>query len=211
MKSCYVARMNFIAFDTETTGIKPDQDRIIEIGAVKFINGEPGDRFETLINPGIPIPLGASRVNGITDAMVADAPKIEDKLTAFAAFCGDLPLVAHNAPFDFKFIKAAVEEHRSNAPLGTVLDSCELARKMIPGVINYKLSTLVAHFGFPTTTFHRATDDAIYCGLLFLKLIERRHKMGEPVSVADIVRVNGKAELKFPQPSPSTNQLDLFG
>lgn len=203
--------MNFIAFDTETTGIKPDQDRIIEIGAVKFNNGEPGERFETLINPGIPIPIGASRVNGITDDMVANAPKIETKLEEFANFCGELPLVAHNAPFDFKFIKAAVEAHRSKAPLGTILDSCELARKMLPGIINYKLSTLVAHFRFPTTTFHRAADDAVYCGLLFHELIQMRHKMGDPVSVADIVKVIGKAELKFPQPGPAADQLDLFG
>ncbi|MFC1467575.1 PolC-type DNA polymerase III [Verrucomicrobiota bacterium] len=203
--------MNFIAFDTETTGIKPGQDRIIELGAVKFINGEPGDRFETLINPGVPIPPGASRVNGITDDMVADAPKIETKLDEFAAFCGDMPLVAHNAPFDFKFIKAAIETHRSQAPKGTVLDSCELARKMLPNMINYKLGTLVAHFQFPTTTFHRAADDAVYCGLLFQRLIEMRHKLGEPVSVADIVKVIGKAELKLPQLAPATDQLDLFG
>jgi DNA polymerase-3 subunit epsilon len=203
--------MNFIAFDTETTGIKPGHDRIIEIGAVKFINGEPGARFETLINPGVPIPFGATRVNGITDDMVADAPQIEAKLDDFAAFCGDLPLVAHNAPFDYKFIKAAIETHRSKAPSGTILDSCELSRKTLPNMINYKLSTLVAHFKFPTTTFHRAADDAVYCGLLFYELIQMRYRMGESVSVADIVQAIGKAELQFPQLGPASNQLDLFG
>ena len=203
--------MNFIAFDTETTGIKPGQDRIIELGAVKFIDGKPGERFETLINPCMPIPPGASRVNGITDDMVADAPRIEAKLDELADFCGDLPLVAHNAPFDFKFVKAAVEKHRTKAPLGTVLDSCELARKVLPNMINYKLGTLVAHFKFPTTTFHRAADDAVYCGLLFHELIEMRRKLGDPVSVAGIVNVIGKAELKFPKLAPATDQLDLFG
>jgi DNA polymerase-3 subunit epsilon len=204
-------RMNFIAFDTETTGIKPGTDRIIEIGAVRFINGEPAERFETLINPGMPIPYDATRVNGITNDMVADAPSIEAKLDDFAEFCGSLPLVAHNAPFDFKFIKFAIEEQRSAAPKGTVLDSCELARKIIPGMINYKLGTLVAHFKIPSATFHRATDDAIYCGELFQRLIDLRHGSGEPLSVADLVNLIGKAELKFPQLAAQNNQLDLFG
>ncbi len=202
--------MNFIAFDTETTGISHCSDRIIELGAVRFIDGKPCERFETLINPCMPIPWQTSNVNKIFDEMVADAPLIEEKLGEFADFCGDLPLVAHNAPFDFKFVKAAVEQHRGKAPKGLVLDSLELARKTLPRMINYKLGTLVAHFNFPTTTFHRATDDAVYCGLLFHELLQMRRKIGEPVSIEDIVKVIGKAELKFPQFAPASEQLGLF-
>ena len=72
--------MDFIAFDLETTGTVPGVDRIVEIGAVKFSNGQPVETFSTLINPGIPIPEGASRVNGIFDDMVQGQPVIEDIL-----------------------------------------------------------------------------------------------------------------------------------
>jgi DNA polymerase-3 subunit epsilon len=202
--------MDFIAFDLETTGIHPETDRIVEIGAVRFRNDEPAEIFETLIHPGIPIPPQASAVNGITDEMVAEAPDLAVKLEEFADFCGARPLVAHNAPFDFKFVETAVNLGRLKAPRGVVLDSCELARRIVPGVLNYKLSTLIAHLHLPTGNFHRAVDDARCCGLLFCRLLEIRHAAGEPVSVADLVALGGKAERLFSQPADQPSQLDLF-
>lgn len=202
--------MDFIAFDLETTGMHAEQDRIVEIGAVRFRDGAPAETFATLINPGIPIPLGASRVNGITDDMVLNAPPIKQRLAEFADFCGTRTLVAHNAPFDFKFLAAALLRHRIKAPHGTILDSCELARRILPGVLNYKLGTLIAHLQLPTGQFHRAEDDARCCGLLFNRLVEMRHAAGEPVSVADLVQLTGRPELFFPQPAVQADQLSLF-
>lgn len=202
--------MKFIAFDLETTGIKPKEDMIVEIGAVLFDGNRAMKGYGVLINPGVPIPPDASAVNGITNEMVAGKPKIAEVLTDFTDFCGDLPLVAHNAPFDFKFLLEDIKLHHSTAPTGVVLDTLPLARKVFPGLPNYKLGTLVRHFGFPSGTFHRAEEDSTYCGLLFDKLIQTLEMRREPCSVSDLARMMGKGEIRFPQYTPLPDQLDLF-
>ncbi len=203
--------MNFIAFDLETTGIQPKTDAIVEIGAVRFSNGEPGEAFSSLINPECPIPPGASAVNGITDDMVANSPTVQTVLGDLADFCGDSPLVAHNAPFDFKFLLRAVEAHRARAPQGIVLDSCALARIVFPGMINYKLSTLVAHFKFPTGEFHRAEVDSVYCGRLFNRIIEALENAREPTSIQALCTLTKQAHMQFPHYEKQPEQLGLFG
>ena len=105
--------MNFIAFDLETTGVKPSENMIVEVGAVLFDGDRALKGFGTLVDPGIPIPPDASAVNGISDEMVRGKPRIADVLAEFAGFCGDLPVVAHNAPFDFKFLLEDIKLHRA--------------------------------------------------------------------------------------------------
>ncbi len=203
--------MKFIAFDLETTGIKPQKNMIIEIGAVLFDGADAVKTYGTLINPGVPIPPDASAVNGITDEMVADKPYVIDVLAEFSDFCGDLPLVAHNAPFDYKFLLEDVKRHRAMAPRGVILDTLPLVRKIFPGLPNYKLGTLVRHFNFPSGIFHRAEEDSAYCGLLFAKIIQTLGmRQQKPCSIDDLVRMTGKPELRFPQYPPPSNQLDLF-
>ncbi len=202
--------MKFVAFDLETTGIKPKEDMIVEIGAVLFDGAEALKTYGTLINPGIPIPADASAVNGISDEMVVDKPRVADVLGDFADFCGDLPLVAHNAPFDYKFLLEDVKLHRGAAPKGVVLDTLPLARKVFPGLANYKLWTLVRHFNFPSGTFHRAEEDSAYCGLLFDKIIQTLEMRREPCAEADLVKLMGKEAVRFPQLSVQPDQLDLF-
>lgn len=202
--------MEFIAFDLETTGIQPKTDAVVEIGAVRFDGAEPVGTFCTLINPGRPIPPEASAVNGISDEMVADQPVIETVLVDLAEFCGDLPLVAHNAPFDFKFLLNAVETHKAKAPSGIVLDSCALARIVFPGMINYKLGTLVNHFGFPSGNFHRAEVDSVYCGQLFAKIVESLEKGGQSATVPALLDLTKQTLMKFPQYADQPQQLGLF-
>ena len=202
--------MKFIAFDLETTGIKPTADMIVEVGAVLFDGDRAVKGYGTLVDPGVPIPMDASAVNGITDEMVRGKPRIADVLGDFADFCGDLPLVAHNAPFDYKFLLDDVNLHRAAAPKGVVLDTLPLARKIFPRLPNYKLGTLVRHFGFPSGTFHRAEEDSDYCGRLFVKIVQTLEMRGEPCSVADLVRMTGKPEMRFPQFADQPDQLDLF-
>lgn len=202
--------MKFVAFDLETTGTKPKEDMIVEIGAVLFDGPNAVKGYGTLVNPGVPIPPDASAVNGITDDMVAGKPSIAEVLADFADFCGDLPLVAHNAPFDYKFLLDDIERHRGAAPKGAVLDTLPLARKVFPGLPNYRLGTLVRHFGFPSGTFHRAEEDSDYCGRLFDKLVQTLEMRREPCAVEDLVRLTGKPELRFPQYAPQPDQLDLF-
>lgn len=202
--------MKFVAFDLETTGTNPREDMIVEVGAVLFDGSTAIKGFGVLVDPGRSIPPDASAVNGITDEMVRGKPSIRDVLADFAEFCGDLPLVAHNAPFDYKFLLEDVKLHRSAAPRGVVLDTLPLARKIFPGLPNYKLWTLVRHFGFPSGTFHRAEEDSSYCGLLFAKLVETLLQRNEPCSEADLIRMIGKEEMRFPTFTQQPDQLDLF-
>jgi len=202
--------MKFVAFDLETTGTRPKEDMIVEIGAVLFDGDCAMKGYGTLVDPGIPVPPDASAVNGITDDMLHGKPRISDALGEFAEFCGDLPLVAHNAPFDYKFLLEDIKLHRSAAPKGVVLDTLPLARRIFPGLPNYKLGTLVRHFGFPGGTFHRAEEDSAYCGLLFAKIVQTLEMRGESISPDDLVRMTGKLEMRFPQLAPQPDQLDLF-
>lgn len=203
--------MRFIAFDLETTGTVPGVDRIVEIGAVKFNNLEVEAVFSTLINPGKPIPPGATAVNGITDDMVAQAPDIELILPEFSKFCEDLILVAHNAPFDSQFLMADFKRLEVSGPTGTVVDTLPIARKVLPGLPNYKLGTLVQHLKIPSSNFHRAEEDATYCGRLFIELYKRISIAGQPPQIANLVSLTGKPEFKFPQITRQPKQLGLFG
>ena len=183
---------------------------IVEIGAVMFDGSRPVGRYGSLVDPGCPIPPDASAVNGITDEMVRGKPGIADVLGSFAEFCGSLPLVAHNAPFDFKFLLDDVRTHRASAPAGVVLDTLPMARTVFPGLPNYRLWTLVRHFNFPSGTFHRAEEDSNYCGLLFARIIETLELRGEPVSEEALVKMSGREVMRFPQYVEHPDQLDLF-
>jgi len=202
--------MEFIAFDLETTGTQPGTDAIVEIGAVRFSGSQTVQSFGKLINPKVPIPAEASRVNGISDEMVKHAPHLEEVMEDFATFCGSLPLVAHNASFDYKFYLSDVKRLQAPAPTGPVLDTLSLARKVFPGLANYKLWTLVRHFEFPSGTFHRAEEDSTYCGLLFAKIIETLEKRGEELSVENFSKWMGRDAFYFPQFKRDEDQLDLF-
>lgn len=202
--------MNFIAFDLETTGTVAGVDKIVEIGAVRFINNEPEGVFSTLVDPKRPIPAGASNVNGIFDHMVEGKPLIDTLLEPFAEFCGDLPLVAHNAPFDSQFLLAEIKRHESPAPKGLILDTLPIARKVIPGLPNYKLGTLTQHLKIPSGQFHRAEEDANYCGQLFIHLIQRIKVNQVEPSLSQLVALTGKPESYFPIFERSFKQLSFI-
>ncbi len=202
--------MRFIAFDVETTGTIPGNDSIIEIGAVRFVDGVVDSVFSTLIDPKRSIPPGASQVNGITDEMVKGKPVIEDLLDPFADFCSDDIMVAHNANFDAQFLTASIKKFESKAPKGLVLDTLAISRKIIPGLPNYKLGTLVQYLNIPTTDFHRAEEDATYCGHLFLNLIKKISGASLTLPLSNLQILSGKMELRFPQIIKQPKQLDLL-
>ena len=198
---------NFISFDLETTGTLSHIDEIIEIGAVYFENGKVKDRFQSLVFIDKPIPEAATKVNGITDDMLKNQPSIEEILPDFADFCKDHLIVAHNAPFDFQFLLRAIQEHRTTAPRGLVLDTCQLARKSFPQLVNYKLSTLCDYLKIQGNSFHRASEDAFYCGHLFLSILEKNSFSTS--NVKELVQLSDRAPLKFPSVHLDS-QMDLF-
>ncbi|MFD6752427.1 MULTISPECIES: DEDD exonuclease domain-containing protein [Micromonospora] len=152
----------FVVVDLETTGGAPDGGGITEIGAVKVRGGEELGVLATLVNPGVPIPPFITVLTGITEAMLLPAPPIEQVLPSFLEFISDAVLVAHNAPYDVGFLKAACARHGYRWPNPRVLDTAALARRVLlrDEVPNRKLGTLAAYFRAATTPTHRALDDA---------------------------------------------------
>ena len=203
--------MRFVAFDLETTGTLPGVDRIVEVGAVRYVNGEVDAVFSTLVDPQRGIPAGASAVNGITDDMVVGKPKIEELLQPLTEFCGEDLMVAHNAPFDFQFLASEYKRHEMRTPRGLVLCSYQMAKKVYPGMANYKLGTLVQHLQIDAAGFHRAEADATYCAKLFLKMVERITGSAATFPpIPNLVALTGKAEMRFPVIEPQPKQLSLL-
>jgi DNA polymerase-3 subunit epsilon len=154
--------VTFVVLDLETTGGAPDGNGITEIGAVKVQGGEQLGEFGTLVNPGGPIPPFITVLTGITEAMVAPAPTIAEALPALLEFLGGAVFVAHNAPYDTGFLKAACAQHGYRWPMPRVLDTAQLARKVLiqDEVPNHRLGTLAAYFRTATVPNHRALADA---------------------------------------------------
>lgn len=157
-----LAEVTFVVFDLETTGGAPADGGITEIGAVKVRGGEVLGEFQTLVRPETSIPAFISLLTGITDSMVADSPSLGGVLPSFLEFCAGSVLVAHNAPYDVGFLKAACErfDHPWFSP--TVIDTVKLARHIVnkDEAPNRKLHTLAALFGSPIEPDHRALHDA---------------------------------------------------
>jgi DNA polymerase-3 subunit epsilon len=152
----------FVVVDLETTGGAPGGGGITEIGAVKVRGGEVLGEFGTLIHPEERIPPFITVLTGITEVMVGPAPKIDSVLPAFLEFATDAVWVAHNAPYDTGFLKAACTEHGYPWPKPLVLDTAALARRVLirDEVPNHKLATLAHWFRTARQPCHRALDDA---------------------------------------------------
>lgn len=165
----------FIAFDTETTGLSPTRDRIVELAAVIFENGEVINSFSSLVNPRVPMPQAATNVNHITSAMVRSAPSEQKVYSEFVEFLGDAVqaksfIVAHNARFDKDFLVLALKRLGFDADL-LFVDTLELSKKFFPGYSNYKQQTIANNLGLINKNAHRAESDAEICGKIFLKIL----------------------------------------
>jgi len=156
----------FVILDLETSGAAPSTGAgITEIGAVKVRGGEIIGEFQTFVNPQHGLSEFITSLTGITDDMLANAPKIKSVLPDFFEFLGshkETVLVAHNAPFDLGFLKAAATKHQYPWPPYPVIDTVRIARSVLDRdeVPNCKLSTLATFFGATTSPTHRALDDA---------------------------------------------------
>jgi DNA polymerase-3 subunit epsilon len=155
--------LTFCVVDLETTGgSAAGGSMITEIGAVKVRGGEVLGEFQTLVDPGTPIPPFIAVLTGITNGMVAGAPRIETVLPAFLEFAHGCVLVAHNAPFDVGFLQHFAAQQQRAWPRFEVVDTAKLARRVITrdDAPNCKLSSLAQVFGATTTPNHRALADA---------------------------------------------------
>ena len=167
-----------VAFDLETTGFEPQKCEIIEIGAVKLVNGQITDRFQSFVDGGVSVPFHITKLTGISTAMIAGAPSTREALASFAEFCGDSCLAAHNAPFDMGFLTT------HGARFGMAFDqpcadTLMLARHMLRDELpSRKLSSVCEYFDIDMGSHHRADDDAASCAQVLCKLVELLKKQG---------------------------------
>lgn len=171
--------VTFCVLDLETTGGSPADCEITEIGAVKYRSGELVGTYQTLVDPGLPIPPSITILTGITQAMVVDAPRIEAVLPQFLEFIGDAVIVGHNVRFDLSFLNAAALRNGYQRIPNKSVDTAALARRLVrPEVRNLRLQTLAAHFRSPTKPNHRALEDARATAHVLHGLLERVGSLG---------------------------------
>lgn len=151
----------FTVFDTETSGMSPSLDRIVEIAALRVESDGTRTEFHSLVNPLVPISFQASKVHGIDDSMVSEAPTFAQIGKEFSDFAEGSTLVAHNARFDLGFLQESLFREGLSLWQGKTLDSIPIVKRAFPGLSSYSLHSLKRHFalGDGTGTAHRAMSD----------------------------------------------------
>jgi DNA polymerase-3 subunit alpha (Gram-positive type) len=203
---------DYVVFDVETTGLNADTNEIIEIGAWKVQSGVVKEKFNQLIKPQGYLSAEIQKITGITPDMLKDAETIENVLPEFADFCGKLPLLGHNLPFDYGFMLAdsynlGIDFSLAGTRRG--IDTLELSRKLVLG--SHKLCDMADHFGIHIeqtegSSFHRATYDAYVTKLLYdcflrdfpaLGIVTKPRTLGAYHSNTETGRIKNNATLSF--------------
>ena len=167
----------FVAFDLETTGLKSREHHIIEVGAVILKDGQEVDRFQSFVSTTQTLTQQIMDLTGITPKMLEGAPHIREVLPRFLEFCGNRPLIAHNADFDVSFVTAACD--RLGLPYEpTFVDTLILSQNLLPELGKFKLNLVADALSLPEFRHHRAADDALTCGLVYDRLRKRLEETG---------------------------------
>jgi DNA polymerase-3 subunit epsilon len=163
-----ISDVTFCAVDVETSGLRMTS-RVVDVGAVKFELSGRCYQFQSLVNPCEPISAGATDIHGITDTMVANAPRSGDVMPALLNFMRGCVFVAHNAPFYARVIRDELERSRCEVPRHPVVCTLRLAKLRIQGLPDYRLGTVADHLGIDTTDLHGALPDARAAGRVFME------------------------------------------
>lgn len=174
-----VSDVRLVAWDTETTGVSTARDHIVEIAASAFDEEYEHRRFETLVKSPIPMPEAVVKIHGIDDAMLADAPDANSAVEQFGSFLklAGAPrlLLAHNAGFDVGMLLATVKRLRKDVvkefPREIVLDTCMLAKRLLPDLPHHSVEALARHLKIESVRYHRAAQDVKALHLIFLQLL----------------------------------------
>jgi DNA polymerase III epsilon subunit len=201
-------RQRIVAFDTETTGLNVfDGDRVVEFGAVELMMGPDGgveevQHHQFFINPGIPIPRAASKISGITDDDVADAPPFDHVADRVRKILADSILIAHNLSFDRNFLRVELERVGRYWPLTRAeVDTLPLSQRLMPKMRSHRLEAICKELGVPLDNAHRASHDAEACGRVLVE-IARRH--GAPEDLQGFVEWADAVS-----PPPDTGHVDI--
>lgn len=167
------AQTEFIVIDVETTGLSKETDYLLEVAAVRYRDGKEVDSFSSLINPGVNIPKASTKIHGITDGKVRNAPPIEKALPEYLDFLGESLLVAHNASFDIGFLEVWSRRIGFD-PSWKYVDTLTVARRTIDGLPNYKQATVLQSLGHRQSRYHRALDDCRGCAHIMNYGLQKR-------------------------------------
>ncbi|PSQ96938.1 MAG: DEDD exnuclease domain-containing protein [Bacteroidetes bacterium SW_9_63_38] len=183
----HVSDATFVVTDTETTGTKAEENRVIEVGAVKVEDGEIVDRFQQLVNPQRSIPGRITQLTGITTGMVFDAPTIDEVLPGYLDVLGDGILTAHNLSFDKGFLDAELARMGKDPLPNETLCTVRLARRLLPGLDSKGLSRLVQFYDISVDGRHRALGDAEATGHVLARLLSQLAFEHEIDTVEDLL------------------------
>ena len=178
----------YVALDLETTGLDPERDAVIEIGAVRVQGARVESEWGSLVNPGRPLPPFITQLTGISDEMLANAPRVNRVVPELAEFVGDLPILGHNVGFDLSFLKRF-----GLFGLNDAIDTYDLASVLLPAAGRYRLASLANSLNVPVPQSHRALDDAHTTHQVFVKLQERVRDLPMAL-VEEIVRLGAEVD-----------------
>jgi DNA polymerase III epsilon subunit-like protein len=200
---------SLIILDTETCTLL-GAPHLLELGAVRVVDGEIEDQFESLCCPQVEIAPDATEIHGITQEDVRSAPLTAEVLEKFKAWAGDSFLAAHNAGFDATVLAFEYARIGMEPPTGTFIDSLTLSRKYIPDSIDHKLVTLCQHLELEDGPHHRALSDAVYCWMVIAECMERMAELDIDDSLTSLAAHCGAPltiESSIPRPPKISSRL----
>jgi ATP-dependent DNA helicase DinG len=184
----------YVALDIETTGLDPERDAILEIGAVRFKGSHTFETYSSLVDPGRPIPFKIQQLTGITPADIEGAPPLGTILPELRRFVGNNPIVGHNISFDLGFLR---KHGLFQDNLG--VDTFELASILLPHASRYSLTALLKHLDVqlpPDGQSHRALDDAQATRQLFEALLDQARRMDGRI-IEEVARIAGQTDWRL--------------
>lgn len=167
----------YVVMDIETTGLSFMENEIIEIGAIIVKEREIVNEFHAMINPKVKVPASITALTGITDQEIEnDGRTLKEVLQEFLEFVGDFPVIAHNADFEYGFLRSACEKCKFPLFSNQWIDTLQIARRLVYDVNNYKLETLLEYFGLQMNGLHRSMQDCLSTKQVYEKLIDLEQK-----------------------------------
>ncbi|HET9526167.1 MAG TPA: exonuclease domain-containing protein [Pyrinomonadaceae bacterium] len=198
--------LDFVVVDVEATGAKTPPNRLIELGAYRIRDGRIVEKFQSLVNPEIPIPRFVASLTGISNEMVKRAPVFAELVPQWLDFVSDSVLIAHNSNFDTNFLNHEISRvYPGHRMVNPHVCTVKLSRRVLPELLNHRLDTIADHFSIPIVSRHRAGCDALATAEIFIQLLPKLEKVHGVKDLADLCFLNDieDTQIKTASASPS--------